>query len=153
MGSQRFEITSYADKYREQVLDVWEQSVLATHYFLKPEDFQSIKQIVRSIDFTAFEMYCLMADQTVIGFLGVADKKIEMLFLSPQYLGKGFGKRFMNFAMLELGANKVDVNEQNIIAVEFYQRFGFKTYERTEKDDQGKDYPVLRMRLSTPSSE
>ena len=152
MGSQRFDIIRYADKYREQVLDVWEQSVLATHHFLNPEDFQSIKQIVRFIDFTAFEVYCLTADQTVIGFLGVADKKVEMLFLSPSYFGKGLGKKFMNFALQELGVNKVDVNEQNTKAVEFYQRFGFKTYERNEKDDQGQNYPILRMRLSPPSA-
>ena len=152
MASQRFDIIRYNDKYREQVLEVWEQSVLATHQFLKREDFQTIKQIVRTIDFNAFEMYCLVADERLIGFLGVADQKIEMLFLSPSYFGKGLGKKFMEFALRELKANKVDVNEQNSYAVEFYQRFGFKTYERTDKDDQGNDYPILRMRLFPPSS-
>jgi putative acetyltransferase len=147
MGSQRVDIITYNDKYREQVLEVWEQSVLATHQFLKQADFQTIKQIVRSIDFNAFEMYCLVADERLFGFLGVADQKIEMLFLSPSYLGKGLGKRFMEFALRELKVNKVDVNEQNTNAVEFYKRFGFKTYERSEKDDQGNDYPILRMRL------
>src|SRR5688572_15505994 len=119
MASQRFDIIRYNDKYREQVLEVWEQSVLATHQFIKREDFQTIKQIVKTIDFNAFEMYCLVADERLIGFLGVADQKIEMLFLSPSYFGKGLGKKFMEFALRELKANKVDVNEQNSHAVEF----------------------------------
>ncbi|HEY8510792.1 MAG TPA: GNAT family N-acetyltransferase [Cyclobacteriaceae bacterium] len=62
-------------------------------------------------------------------------------------LGKGLGRKLMNFAVHELKADKVDVNENNTRAVEFYERFGFDVYERTNKDDQGRDYPLLRMKL------
>lgn len=138
-------IEKYSDRYREELLTVWEQSVLKTHSFLKPEDFESIKEAVRGIDFNAFDVYCLTEKSKLLGFLGVADQKVEMLFLSPDSLGQGLGKKLMEFAIHELKANKVDVNEQNLSAVAFYEKFGFKTYERTEKDDQGKEYPLLRM--------
>lgn len=144
---QRFEIVKYADEHRERVLDVWEKSVLATHHFLSATDFEEIKEIVDNIDFTAFDVYCLLDRNTVTGFLGTANQKVEMLFLSPEYIGKGLGKKLLNFAIHNLNANKVDVNEENTKAVEFYTKFGFKTYERTDKDDQGKNYPILRMEL------
>jgi len=48
-----------------------------------------------------------------------------------------------------LKAHKVDVNEQNVGAVAFYENLGFATYERSDKDDQGNDYPILRMQLTT----
>ena len=147
--NQQLEIVKYSDRYREQILDVWEKSVLATHHFLKPSDFRSIKEIVKTIDFNAFEVYCLVQNAEVAGFLGVAEQKVEMLFLSPKYFGKGLGKKLLDFAVKELRVHKVDVNEQNTNAVDFYQKFGFKTYERTDKDDQGKDYPLLRMILET----
>ncbi|RDV12574.1 GNAT family N-acetyltransferase [Pontibacter diazotrophicus] len=51
--------------------------------------------------------------------------------------------------MADCVAMEVDVNEQNTKAVEFYQKLGFETYERTAQDDQGKDYPLLRMKLET----
>jgi len=70
-----------------------------------------------------------------------------MLFLDPKYFGQGFGKMLMDFALSELAVDKVDVNEQNINAVNFYKKFGFGIVERTEKDDQGRDYPLLRMKL------
>jgi putative acetyltransferase len=149
MQHHNFEILKYSDEHREQLLDVWEKSVLASHDFLKPTDFQSIKETVKAIDFNAFEVYCLVQDDRVAGFLGVAEQKIEMLFLSPSYMGKGLGKKLMGFAIDELNIDKVDVNEGNTKAVEFYKKFGFKTYERTDKDDQGKDYPLLRMKLVT----
>jgi putative acetyltransferase len=146
MESSETKIEKYSDRYREQLLIVWEQSVLKTHSFLKPEDFLSIKEAVLTIDFNAFDVYCLTKKSKLLGFLGVADQKVEMLFLSPDCLGQGLGKKLMEFAIHELKANKVDVNEQNLSAVAFYEKFGFKTYERTEKDDQGKEYPLLRMK-------
>jgi len=145
--NQNLEIVKYSDKYREQLLDVWEKSVLATHDFLIPSDFHAIKEIVKRIDFNAFDVYCLLQNDELAGFLGVAEQKVEMLFLSPNYFGKGLGKKLLHFAISELSADMVDVNEQNTNAVGFYRKFGFKTYERTDKDDQGRDYPLLRMIL------
>lgn len=145
-------IKPYEKKLRDQLVAVWERSVLATHHFLRPEDFITIKALVQTIDFSAFDVYCLLLNKQVIGFLGVAEKKAEMLFLDPDYLGQGLGKKLMDFAISELHANLVDVNEQNSEAVKFYERYGFKTYERTERDDQGNLYPLLRMKLETNSN-
>ncbi|HEX6170749.1 MAG TPA: GNAT family N-acetyltransferase [Chitinophagaceae bacterium] len=147
MKTSNPKIQKYSGQYKEQVLSVWERSVLATHGFLSQEDFQSIKEIVRKIDFNQFDVFCLIQDDKVLGFLGVAGQKTEMLFLDPDYFGQGLGKVLMNYAINELSVDKVDVNEQNIKAVNFYQHLGFKTYERTDKDDLGKDYPLLRMKL------
>ena len=77
----------------------------------------------------------------------MAGRKIEMLFLVPEYIGQGFGKILVEFAIAKLNADKVDVNEQNHSAVDFYLRLGFVVYDRMEKDSEGKDYPILQMRL------
>ncbi len=37
MPSESFEIIKYSDAYKQQVLTVWEKSVLATHDFLDPK--------------------------------------------------------------------------------------------------------------------
>ena len=147
MQTDKFKIKGYDQKYKQQILTVWERSVLATHDFLTPTDFSEIKELAQIINFNHFQVYCLIEDDLVIGFIGVADKKIEMLFLDPKYFGQGLGKILMSFALNELSADKVDVNEQNVKAVNFYKKFGFEIVERTEKDDQGRNYPLLRMKL------
>lgn len=147
MSNQNYQIEAYTDNDREQILNVWEKSVLATHDFLNPTDFEEIKELVQTINFNHFYVYCLKQNSEVAGFIGVAEQKIEMLFFSPEYIGKGFGRKLADFALSELKADKVDVNEENSKAVKFYEKLGFKTYERTDKDDQGKDYPLLRMKL------
>ncbi|MDO9551377.1 GNAT family N-acetyltransferase [Rhodonellum sp.] len=148
MSNQNFKIEPYTDNDKAQIIEVWEKSVLATHDFLDPIDFIEIKALVQTIDFNDFEVYCLKQNSEVVGFIGVAEKKIEMLFFSPEYIGKGLGRKLTEFAFSELKADKVDVNEQNGNAIKFYQKLGFITYERTTKDDQGKDYPLLRMKLA-----
>lgn len=142
-----FNIENYNVEYKQQILDVWEKSVLETHHFLSKEDFIEIKEFLNNFDFENLDVYCLIENKIVIGFLGLYDKKIEMLFLNPKFIGKGLGKKMLDFAIVTLHANKVDVNEQNKHAKEFYEKFGFKVYERTEKDDLGKDYPILKMKL------
>lgn len=147
MQAINFVITEYSDIYKQQILTVWEKSVLATHDFLSPTDFIEIKELVNNIDFNDFSVYCLKHEDVISGFVGVADGKVEMLFLDPAYFGRGLGYKLLSFAVRELGADKVDVNEQNTKALKFYQKFGFETFERTEKDDQGRNYPLLRMKL------
>ncbi len=149
MQSQQIAIKPYEEKYREQIISVWEKSVRATHHFVSPSDIDYYKQIVKQIDFSSFSVYCLTHDNTVLGFVGVADNKIEMLFLDPDFIGQGLGKKLMKFALEVLKADKVDVNEQNTNAVNFYSKFGFIPYEKLEKDSEGKDYPILKMKLKS----
>ncbi|MCC6726797.1 MAG: GNAT family N-acetyltransferase [Saprospiraceae bacterium] len=142
------ELIKYQDGFHAHVVEVWERSVRATHDFVSPEDIDYFKTIVQGIDFHAFEVYCAVHEGQVLGFIGVAEQKVEMLFLDPDFMGKGIGKQLMDFAMNSLHAIYVDVNEQNLNAVKFYEKLGFETYKRMEKDSEGKDYPILKMKLS-----
>lgn len=148
MKNELFTIYPYADIHRQQVLTIWEKSVIATHDFLTPTDFIEIKELVHNINFNDFQVFCLISENVIAGFIGVAEEKIEMLFLDPKYFGQGLGYKLLNFAVKELNADKVDVNEQNKKALKFYQKFGFETFERTDKDDQDRNYPLLRMKLT-----
>jgi len=79
--------------------------------------------------------------------MGVAEQKIEMLFVSPEYIGKGVGGRLLHYAISEQGAQYIDVNEQNPPATAVYEHIGFRVYERSATDDQGQPFPILRMKL------
>lgn len=57
-----------------------------------------------------------------VGFMGVQERKIEMLFLHPDYFRKGLGKIFVELAFRDLNVEYVDVNEQNPDAIKFYER-------------------------------
>lgn len=128
---------------------VWESSVKATHHFLPEDYFQHIRSLFQTF-LPAVDLYVDFDESgKITGFLGVADGKIEMLFLHPRNIGAGIGRSFTHFAIDQLQVTKVDVNEQNEKAVAFYQRMGFRIVKRNETDGLGKPFPILEMVLGT----
>ncbi|TWI85025.1 putative acetyltransferase [Lacibacter cauensis] len=135
------------------LLTLWEASVRATHDFL-PEDYlQYIKAILpRAFSHVQLFVYADSAE-TVYGFAGVDEAKIEMLFIHPDSRGKGIGRQLITFCLQELGACKVDVNEQNQQAVDFYLHMGFTVTGRSELDGAGQPFPLLHMQIATSSTQ
>ena len=70
-----------------------------------------------------------------------------MLFLAPEERGAGLGRRLLEYGMGNLGIRQLTVNEQNPQAVGFYAHMGFRTYQRTDQDEEGNPYPLLYMKL------
>lgn len=82
----------------------------------------------------------------ILGFIGTAEKRIEMLFVAPELRGQGIGRKLLENAVENQNVDEVTVNEQNPQAVGFYEHMGFETYKRTPLDEQGNPYPLLYMR-------
>ncbi|PSV62620.1 GNAT family N-acetyltransferase [Photobacterium profundum] len=131
-----------------EMLMVWENSVRATHDFITDEDIAFFKPIIIEHAFPAVSLHCIKDKLgVIIGFLGVNDQKIEMLFILNEARGQGVGKVLLTYALTEYSVNSVDVNEQNPQAVGFYQRMGFNVVSRSPLDDMGKPFPILHMKL------
>ncbi len=144
-----YQISTIAEREYPEVIEVWEASVRATHHFLKEEDIEYFKPLILKHYLKAVELRAVRDEGgKIIGFLGVAEQNIEMLFLHPDAFGKGIGKMLLQYAIREFGANQVDVNEDNPGAVGFYQHLGFKVVRRSELDHSGKPYPILHMELN-----
>jgi len=134
------------EKY-EILLDIWEESVRATHDFLTEKDIEGFKPLILEHAFPAVDLRCAIYDGEILGFLGVYDRKVEMLFLSPKHFGKGIGRLLMEYAIQNMAATKVDVNEHNPKAFEFYKHMGFEVVKRSPLDEQGNPFPILHMEL------
>ena len=131
-----------------QLTQVWESSVKATHLFLDDSDIAEIKKVVPGALREVSHLICCMNDDAMpIGFMGIEDKRIEMLFISPDARCKGIGKAFIDFALDNFSVEEVTVNEQNPQAVGFYKHLGLKVYKRYDYDEQGRAFPILYMRL------
>lgn len=129
------------------LVQLWNVSVCASHHFLTEEDIRRLSlfvgEAVRGIE-TLLVMY---QGNRPIAFMGVENRKIEMLFVVSGCFGNGFGKQLVRIAIEQYQVCFVDVNEQNPQAEGFYRRLGFRTFERTETDGQGNPFPILKMKL------
>ena len=131
----------------EGILDVWLRSVRATHGFLTEEHIQELLPQVRDAALPALELWVLCAGNgEIVGFLGMAGASIEALFLSPGILRRGAGRTLVEHARRLKGALTVDVNEENVDALRFYEACGFEVVGRSPVDGGGRPFPLLHLR-------
>lgn len=147
------EIDTIGKSEFKDVVDVWEASVRATHHFLKEEDIEYFKRLILNTYLDAVELRGIRTiENKIAGFLGVAEQNLEMLFIHPNYRGKGLGKTLLAYSIEQMNVRKVDVNEQNEQAVGFYIHSGFEVVGRSDLDASGKPYPMLHMQLKSFNS-
>ena len=135
------------DEY-DRAAELWEASVRATHLFVTEADLDVFRPLVRASFGEVEQLAGLRTDDgLLIGFIGVVDGNVEMLFLDPEYRGRGGGRLLLEHAFAQFGATSVDVNEQNPQAVGFYLHHGFRVVSRCETDSTNKPYPILHLAL------
>lgn len=133
----------------QKLLDVWESSVKATHLFLSGDEINNIKQYVpQALKDVPVLVVAENKYGNPMGFMGIAGKMLEMLFVSNEYRGQGIGKRLLQYGIENYSINELSVNEQNPLAKGFYEYMGFEVYKRTALDEQGNPYPLLYMKRS-----
>jgi putative acetyltransferase len=98
------------------------------------------------------DIYLYREQSQTLGFAGVAGKKLEMLFVDPLHFGRGVGRSLVQYCLHHLGTNKVDVNEQNQTALEFYIKMGYRQFDRKELDSMGRPYPILELQYFAKDS-
>ena len=131
----------------KELVVIWEASVRETHTFLKEEDRISLRPYVQEALKEIDQLIVAYQGEKPVGFMGIENQKVEMLFLEPACIG--IGKKLITKAIEEYGVLYVDVNEQNPHAADFYKRAGFVGFERTEKDEMGNPFPILKMKLGS----
>ncbi len=142
-----YEVSNRTPDLIQQLLEIWESSVKATHLFLSDKEIATIKkyvpQAIRDI------LHLVVAEDEnkfPVAFMGVDKEKLEMLFVSNTQRGVGIGKMLIQYGMAAYSISEVAVNEQNPLAKGFYEHMGFQVYKRTDFDEQGGPYPLLYMK-------
>ena len=118
-----------------------------THLFLSVDEINNNKQYVpQAIKDVSILVIAENKNGNPVGFMGVDDKRLEMLFVLDKYRGQGIGKQLLQYGIENYSINELTVNEQNPRAKGFYEHMGFEVYKRTELDEQGNPYPLLYMK-------
>ena len=128
------------------LVTVWESSIRATHDFFSETNIREIKKYV----FQAIEEIPILVvavdNKETLAFMGIAEDKLEMLFLSPDYFQQGIGYKMISTAIQDYQIKYVDVNEQNPKALKFYLRQGFTIFKRSPVDSDNRPFPILHLK-------
>jgi len=110
-----------------QLVEVWEKSVHATHLFLSDDAVKQIKEYIpQALIEVTYLIVALNQQEVPVGFMGVENQRLEMLFITPEERGKGLGKELLQRGIKNYVVNELTVNEQNPQAKGFYEHMGLK---------------------------
>lgn len=127
---------------------IWFASVKATHDFLSYEDIEFYRKKIPVEYMPNVDLYAVRNDKgELCAFIGLSEDMVEMLFVHPDDMGKGYGSMLLKFAVEDKGIRKIDVNEQNLRAYEFYRKHGFSVAGRDAVDGEGRSFPILHLEL------
>ncbi len=97
-----------------RLIDIWESAVKNIHALPSEDDVARIRPEVRKA-LSGIEHLCGYYDESGVlqGFIGVAGRKIEMLFIDGRDGRQDIGRQLVSYAVAGFGARPVDVNEQD----------------------------------------
>ena len=81
------------------LIDLWEQSVCATHDFLPEHEIIKLKPLILNEYFHFVLLHKYVQHGQIVGFIDTSNDTIEMLFINPDFRGKGVGRVLTNFAV------------------------------------------------------
>ena len=129
--------------------NVWYAS--STHDFLDESDLSDICIQVKNNYLPNNHLLVAVDDHDrILGFMGANGNEIDSLFIDPASFGNGLGRAFIEEAAAKSACLEVGVNAQNKGAVAFYEAVGFSIYASSPTDEDGRPYPILRMRRGKP---
>ena len=133
----------------ERVVQIWRDAVDATHDFLTAADRAAIEAEVQAFLPAAPLWLAVDAADRPVGFMLLDGASMEALFIDPAHRGTGIGRALVEHALERHASLTTEVNEQNGQAVGFYERLGFVAVGRSERDGQGRAYPLIHLRFGT----
>ncbi|MEB2281152.1 GNAT family N-acetyltransferase [Lysinibacillus xylanilyticus] len=131
----------------ETIINLWDRSVTKTHDFLSLKDKEDIKQEI-PMYFPHLDVRLWYVENELIGFSGTNNQHLEMLFLEPAEIGKGYGKQLIQQLIRDFNIRSVDVNKDNENAKMFYLKNGFTIVSEDPTDSSGRPYPILHLVLT-----
>ena len=82
------EISAPTPDLVSELVHVWRQSVVETHHFLTEKDIDHIANFVPQAIMAVEHLVILKnADNQILGFMGIENQKLEMLFVLPEERG------------------------------------------------------------------
>ena len=143
------EIASCTPNLSDELLDIWERSVRATHHFLAESDIVRIRVYVpKAIQTVEHLAAAEDSDGKTLALIGAREGRLEMLFVGSSCRGRGIGSTLLDYALSHWDGSELTMNEQNPQAIAFCEHKDFAAYMRTDTDEEGKPFPLIYIRLA-----
>lgn len=114
----------------DEVIKIWLNENIKTHFFISPEYWKSNETTVKNL-LPLAEVYIYEKNEKIVGFIGLDNDYIAGIFIKSDEQSKGIGKKLLNFVKTFKTELNLNVYIKNIKAVNFYKRENFKKKKET----------------------
>lgn len=120
------------------IMAIWLESNIEAHDFIPEKYWQSnykdVKEAINEAEVTIYE-----ENGEVIGFIGIVNDYIAGLFVRADRRSRGIGEKLINEVKKNHITLSLDVFLENMSAVKFYMKEGFKVIDKKKNRDTGFD--------------
>ena len=121
----------------KDVLDIWLKASIKAHSFVDQEFWKSKTGVMRETYLPSSETYILKEDDVIKGFFSLQDETLAAMFVSPEFQGKGVGRKLMDKAKTLRGRLELAVYKENQKSIDFYKKCGFEFIEERVDEHTG----------------
>lgn len=136
-------------KYRhtdlDELIDVWYAASRIAHHFLDDSFFDDERKNIETTYLPVAETWIHETDGKLTGFMALIGNEVGGIFVHPSYQGKGIGVSLMDHAVSLKKSLLLNVFEDNLPAITFYQKYGFVKIGEVLHEKTGKNQ--FRMEL------
>lgn len=132
-------IRKYRQADLDALIDVWYSASKIAHYFLDNTSFERERVNIVSTYLPEAETWIYELDEKVVGFIALIGNEVGGLFVHPQYQGKGIGRSLMDHASKTRNKLVLNVFEDNLSAIRFYNKYGYIKIEEVLHEETGKN--------------
>ncbi len=108
------------------VLDIWVKASIDAHSFVSPEFWESRMDVMRDTYIPASNTYVFEENEIIKGFFSLHNDTLAAMFVSPEFHGRGIGRRLMDKAKSLRNSLELTVYKENPKSIDFYRKRGFR---------------------------
>lgn len=124
--------------YSKEQIEIWSEQLTITRTYIETKS-----------------VYKLVVDNRIAGYYAFFNTRentirLDNLFVLPEYIGKGFGRKLMEdfFSRLkQSGATTIDLHSEPF-AEKFYTKFGFVKVGQLETSIRDRYLPVMELKIN-----
>lgn len=112
-----------------------------------PRGFIPIEQDTEIEDLKRSKKFVAIADEQVVGFVGVDNDYLAWLYVDPDYYGKGIGRELLRIGIRKIGEGAwTVVLDGNRKAIALYKSEGFQEDGRFDGENNGYPCTCIKMK-------
>lgn len=117
----------------DRLTELWLSASLEAHDFISSDFWQQNAEKMRHKYLPASENWVYCENDRILGFFSLFNDNLAALFVDPSAQSRGIGRKLLDHAKILRPSLSLNVYEQNIRAVSFYSRNGFRVVQ-AQKD-------------------